>query len=684
MINSFQVGAVVTGNSFIGRKELVKQYRKQFLTKSKSSSVSIIGITRVGKTSFIKKVFDKIPETIIYSYTDLKESSSYQELWQSILMPIQEYLEKNTLITKELLEDFFKIENEELPWIKLRSIVKRIFLYLGEKQLKSIIVLDEFDYASVLFNSETKKYELFRSVISSPDYNLAAILISRRNLHDIEGQTFQSSTFRGVFDTRYFKGFNEEDLQEYYKVFENKNISLSDKSKEEIKYYAGNSPYLLSIIGNRILDRRKNLKDIDISDIFNNDCRQINDYYSDVIKHLERDNSKDRLVSFVLGPNIGITKADVEELINLGYIQNINNDYIPISKYFEDYLRNHKLNESIWERITSTERKIKLIIEAEEESLKKSYGIISQDKNVVQKEILKNTKGIEESDFKKLDSFIRSNKRDFKVDSTYFDVMSLSDSFKIIVSHWTLFCKYFNNDLLSNWEQKFRIIGTARNAPAHAHEEYLSDSIKRDVDNYCSDIQQLISRSYGFKDVSNNKNDYDGNNKNLTKSSSKQTPIKNKGVVIEKINGSIKNLFVREDVTGKEYFIYKGNSQLYVQLKSGVRIEFELKSFSAPNKPNVLFAVNYAIQSDSAIELNTKFFSGTIIEEKIDSKGNKYFLIERENAYPIKLFPNRNPIEYYNHSVGDNVFYTIEKTQSKDGKIYESAILVSDESIEVQ
>lgn len=504
MINSFQVGAVVTGNSFIGRKELVKQYKKQFLTKAKSSSVSIIGITRIGKTSFVRNVFDKIPESIIYSYSNLKESSTYQELWQTILMPIQEYLEKSNLITKELIDLFSRIEDEDLPWIKLRSTIKRIFLYLSERQLKSILVLDEFDYASELFNSETKKFELFRSVISNPDYNLVAILISRRNLHDIEGQTFQSSTFRGVFDTRYFKGFDIDDLQDYYKVFENKKIKLTKEQREEIQYYAGNSPYLLSIVGNRILDRKKNAKKIDIPDIFNNDCRQINDYYADVLKHMERDNTKNKLISFVLGPNIGITKSDVEELVNLGYIQRTeNNDYIPISKYFGDYLRNHKLNESLWEKMTATEKKIKIVIAAETEILKEKYGIIATEKNVIEKEIISNINSITPRDIDRYSAFIYSTKRDWNKETTYFDVMSLSDSFKIITLNWNIFSKYFKNDLIEDWEYKFRLIGKARNPAAHSHEEYISDSIKIDVDNYCSDIQRTIAKVYSGGTESN-------------------------------------------------------------------------------------------------------------------------------------------------------------------------------------
>lgn len=595
MINVFQVGPVVTGNSFIGRKELVNQYRKQFLNKNKSSSVSLIGITRIGKTSFIKKVFEKIPDYLIYSYSDLKESSNYVELWQSILFPIQEYLENNNLITNEILNSFSALEDESIPWIKLRSNLKKIFLYLGEKQLKTIVVLDEFDYATELFSSETKKYELFRSIISSPDYNIAAILISRRNLHDIEGQTFQSSTFRGVFDTRYFKGFNKEDLYEYYKIFNCKNIVLSESQKQKIEYYAGNSPYLLSILGNRIIDNRKNRKDIQISEIFLNDCRQINDYYADILKHLTRDKTRDKLISFVLGPNIGITRADRDELINLGYLREVDDEYIPISKFFEDYLRNNKLQESIWDKIISTEKKVKIILEKEKQELINSLAIVETENMAIELAILKLTPEIDQKDVQRYNSFIRANKRDFNVISSYFDVMSLSDCFKILKNSWLVFCKYFNDDVITKWEYKFSQIGLARNPPAHAHEEYLSDSIKIEVDSYCNDIQKSISKIVpSTAKVSKQQDAVISCELNKDNSKTENEHIKKNGVIVYKFAKCKTQKFVRDSSSNKEFFIHPAYSNEFENLFDTDSVYFNLKEFVDPqdDSKKMNFAVN--------------------------------------------------------------------------------------------
>ena len=704
MINNFQVGSVVTGKSFIGRKELIKQYRKQILNKSRSSSLSIRGLTRTGKTSFIINVFNKIPEDILYCYVDMKEPTSYYELWVCILDIVHDYLKNRKLIDEEVRDWFEVLGDEKTPWIKFVRTIKKLFSYISDNKIKTIIVLDEFDNASTIFENQTSKWELFRSLVSGADFFITAILISRRNLHEIEGQTFQSSTFKGVFDTRYFTGFNADDLEEYYDVFQKKSVILSEKQKSEIQYYAGNSPYLLSIMGNRIIDRAKNGKELDIADIFKNDCKAINDYYADILTHLTRDGRRNKLISFVLGPNIGITSSDKDELLNLGYLRKDSNKYISISKYFEDYLRNLKLNEPIWEKITTTEKKIKIIIEKERNKLKAVNGINISDKKKLEKEIMLLSNEITDVDIKRYDTFIASNKRDWNVMSTYFDVMSLTDSFNIIMSNWTVFCKYFNNEMLSSWKPKFKLIGVARNPPAHVHEEYLTEEVKRDVDNYCSDIQKYIAKVYepdteanhselstfsqNFESVTHGTQSIESvndDNKESIKTTkynephTKKTTKRLQGVILEKNINSNSLLFVKVDGKEDEYFIYREDSPTYNKLKSGNIIEFELKEFSAPGKPPKLFAVNYKILQASEEDETASKLSGRIIEEKQDKNGNKYLLIERKNEkFPLKAFSNKNPIEYYNHKVGDIVSYEIKTNKASNGIIYESAIILPD------
>lgn len=321
MDNIFCIGGQVRGSSFIGRKSEVAYFRSLFIDSNVKTAKSIIGLTRTGKSSFVDNAFLDIPETdkILYVNVTLGDFS-YYEMWQDIMWKLRKQLKRKELMDNELEELLKNFDEDNLKWVKLNHAVKDTFEYMNEIEVKVILVLDEFDKASIVFENDTKKYDMLRELLSAPKYNLFAITISRRNLNIIEGTTYQSSTLHGVLDPIYFKGFTEDDIQEYYDVLVKYDIYLTDAQKKEIEYYAGNSPYLLSIFGNKLVERKKAGKNMDVTDVFQNDCKLINDYYRDIQRHLERDGDLGRLIPFVIGPNIGVTQNDRDELINLGYL----------------------------------------------------------------------------------------------------------------------------------------------------------------------------------------------------------------------------------------------------------------------------------------------------------------------------------------------------------------------------
>lgn len=494
MDNIFCIGGQVRGASFIGRKQEVESLRNNFVKSSVKTAKSIIGLTRTGKSSFVDNAFLDIPETekILYVNVTLGDFS-YYEMWQDIMWKLKKQLQHKGLMDDEIEDLLSNFDEDELKWVKLNHSIKDTFECLNEVDIKVILVLDEFDRASIVFENDTKKYDLLRELLSSPKYNIFAITISRRNLYIIEGTTYQSSTLHGVLDPIYFKGFNETDIGEYYKVLEKYDIYLNEEQKSEIEYYAGSSPYLLSIFGNKLVERKKANKSIDITDVFQNDCKLINDYYRDIQKHLERDGDLKRLVPFVIGPNIGVTQNDRDELVNLGYLLFSEDRTIAVSEYFTQFLSINMLNFSIWDAIISVEKKIKQVIEREMGGLIDFYEVFGETIKDIEREIIKNTPGAQKN-ISMYDNFIDSTQKKFFKTCTYFDVMSLSDSLKIISNAWSVFSKYFKETEYSEWREKFDKCGKARNPVAHGHEEYITDIEKQEIDIYCKDILDSIGK----------------------------------------------------------------------------------------------------------------------------------------------------------------------------------------------
>lgn len=496
MNNVFQIGGKVQGESFVGREKQLEYFKKIYLENTGRTGKALVGLTRTGKSSFAMNVFMETSPDILYIYEDLNEWSKYNELWQDISYGIKDYLDEQHKMSDSLAANLKVMEGDNIPWIKLNRTVKKIFEELDSIGIKTILVLDEFDNATTLFNEGTKHFELFRTIFSDGKYNVSALTISRRSLHMIEGTTYQSSTFHGVLDTIPFKGFDDTDMEAYYSVFEKQGIDLDDEQKDEIEYYAGRAPFLLSIIGHYIIEAAEQQEQIDVTKIFLNKCKAINDYYRDCIQHLTRDDDLKRIIPFVIGPNVGVTQNDRDELINLGYLREEDGSLVAISRYFVNFLSANMLQISIWDNVINLEKKIKIIIENEFANIVDHYQVGGESLVAIQRNVLEAVPDISNGDVSRYDSFIANNAKVFNIQSTYLDVMSLNDSFKIIKDCWAdIFAKYFGNELYSNWSYKFEKCYRARNPIAHGHEEYLTDLDKNEVDTYCKQMFDTLADS---------------------------------------------------------------------------------------------------------------------------------------------------------------------------------------------
>lgn len=498
MYNIFQIGGQVTDGSFIGRKKILAKFKKTFLDDPLRSNKSIVGLPRTGKTSLIANTFINIPTDIIYIFINLNELSTYEEIWLDICYEISNFFKNKNLEFPEVEECIKSIENQPIIWIKMVRNIKNTFEKIAQNNYKVIIALDEFDNATDLFNGETKKFELFRTIFSDSQYTVSAIIISRRQLHTIEGTTYQSSTFHGIFDHIAFKGFDEEDMADYFQIFSDYGIILTDEQKDDIVYYAGNIPYLLSIIGHYIVETHESNEEINITEIFLNKCKAINDYYRSCIKYLEHDGNLKKIIPFIIGPNVGVTKNDKDELINLGYLQNDGEEFYAISKHFVSFLKANMVNISIWDSISNAEKMIRDLLNRELGNIIKHYQVGGKDINEIEKNVLSNILEITDADIKRYENFMKKNKEIYQKDSTYFEVLSIKDNIKIIKDCWyDIFQPYFNDTTYNEWQYKFNKIVNARNPIAHSHEEYLTDSDKIEIDAYCAEVFEVLKKNMG-------------------------------------------------------------------------------------------------------------------------------------------------------------------------------------------
>ncbi|MBP5602411.1 MAG: ATP-binding protein [Treponema sp.] len=484
-------GKVVEGKSFIGRKKLIEEYRTRFLTSGSKSNLSIVGLPRSGKTSFIKEVFRTIPDNMLYVYLSLNNFTRYQDIWIVLFDTVKEQLDSMGKKCEDNLFSFYT--QERTSHLDLNKAISKVCSFLSKEGLETIIVLDEFDSAQHLFENKTEYYGVFRTVFYEYS-NITGILISRKQLHTIEGKTPEGSTFSGIFSLDLFKGFSDEDMKEYYSVFSNGGYELSSEEKEQIQYYAGTLPFFLAILGNEIVQNINQKKKIDIVGSFKStNCEKIRQEYDRIINFLKEDGNLYKLISILLGPKIVISQNDIDELKNLGYLyDDLETDgYIGISKYFRDFLKWKNLRIDPHKSIGIVEETTRKLLIQHKAELFSKYSFNNNDDDNW-RDVLRKA-GINEYKLKNVyDKFIDTTRKNNNPSAEYFDVISLESSFKIIENEWDIFSKYFIERTLNEWKCMFDEISRIRNPIAHNHKDWVSDRDLKLVDDYCNEIIKSI------------------------------------------------------------------------------------------------------------------------------------------------------------------------------------------------
>ena len=507
MQNIFEVGGQVSGESFIGRKAEIEKFRNEFLNSKKRKVYSVIGLARSGKTSFVKKIFENLPDNIFYHYEDISLSTSYYSIWLNICLSLRDYIEnmeefppeheKYIIKVQKLVSEIVDVDTEPqlekggLIWDRFCRRIIDVFKTLKKALVPVILVFDEFDRAQSIFSLGTSQFMLFRTLFADGDINVSSICISRRKIETIEGKIYQSSTLANVMNFYPFKGFNNADMSEYYSILSNKyKIHIDDHCKERIEFYAGNLPFLLSIIGHEIVDSVEHGV-VDIDDIYSSKCHAIVNYYHDCIEQLKRDGYINKIIPFVIGPKMGVGPNDEQILSNLGYLKiDQKGRYLCICSKFSSELASYTRMYPIWDNIINLEIRLKNLLMYRAPQIALDLNIKKNTVNDAEREILAQVLSGRSTQWGTLNNFVKDGK-------SYFSVMSCSLTVRLIAKFWDDYFKmYFRNRNYSEYEHKFKKCTDARNPIAHGHQDYLSDADINEVNSYCEEFFTILSEKF--------------------------------------------------------------------------------------------------------------------------------------------------------------------------------------------
>jgi len=343
--NVFQVGNIVSGESFIGRRDILEVVRERALSAGEMGSMSLVGLTRTGKSSVVFNACDPAVLRefgIIYVLIDLNEEVDYISFWKSVVSEIHDQVYNIFRLEDRRLYGFFEQIEQCVRYEKLKTLLKNLFKQLKALHRPVLLVIDEFDGATKVFERNKHYFELLRTLTSYPmTYGLTAIVVSRRSLHVIEECTPGNSTFHGIYEAKPISGFLDDDMVIYYTVLESYDIFLDDEQKKLLQFYCGRLPYLLSLFGSHLVEAKLKCDEFPSMEFISNKLSYaIHRYHEDVLNQLVHDQHLDLLINLLEG------KAVASEIIEMFKEMGLVGDYYgtpyTVTPHFTAYLQKRR------------------------------------------------------------------------------------------------------------------------------------------------------------------------------------------------------------------------------------------------------------------------------------------------------------------------------------------------------
>ncbi len=224
-------------------------------------------------------------------WVDFSAFSSREAFFKGLVRYSFENLKRaGKTIDHELLEKASAVLAFQKAWDDMKYDMEIYFETLRAKGYYTIFVLDEFDEARTKFRDNAEAFREMRHLgYDSRQYGIAFVTTSRRSIRDIEIQSKVSSTLDGIFGKEYLTMYDDTDLCQYYGLYEDVGLHLTDIQKHRIEYYCGGHPYLLASLGFQVVERFKEVGEINIDAVFRRTQLQFSDYYELLISLLRED-----------------------------------------------------------------------------------------------------------------------------------------------------------------------------------------------------------------------------------------------------------------------------------------------------------------------------------------------------------------------------------------------------------
>lgn len=491
--NIFVVGCEATGDSFFGRAHELSIFEDE-LIRSNNRGISLVGPTRIGKSSLIGELGKRLRELpkILWVTLSMGEMDDANSFWYSVCYEIQSTLEEKGLVNNNLAMDLYWMDavfSTQNWYIQMNRRLKILLTKLKKEDIVLILNLDEFDIAPQVFEQQTNHFQLLRSLYSGGDYNVKGILSSRRRLPMIESNSDGLSTFHGVFQERTLGAFTSEDMFEISSSLGDYDIFIAEDGEffQRLYYYANNIPYLVGLCLHRLVEIYQGEMPLDadlVDKIYDDLSPSIRSYYDDLIHRLRGDGLLEDTCKLCV---YDLNYLETNRLNNsmeyaMGILESLGilykGNYQGVERYyaftqdFTIYLKVQNISYDSWDVLTQCELRMKdIFLQVYPQLDKYSYNTLLFKQEEVRRHLDLQYPKLN-LDLNKMRNFGR-DLNNHKKNPTLIDVITLNQIIVYIIRQWSEFQKCFPGEE-AKWKDALNCIKEVRNPMAHSNAHHVA------------------------------------------------------------------------------------------------------------------------------------------------------------------------------------------------------------------
>lgn len=506
--------------NFIGRKSVLAEMKRNVVHDNKISNYHVVGLPRIGKSSLLKAFREMIQQNhynldLIVIYISLDQCDNSQKMWEMIGKGLRKELKKKYSSSKKYAPfeeelEFEGIDDNNIDYDYVCSVARsmKVVGFFG------LVLIDEFDNFSTIATKATVGN--FRTLFSSSDYGIRAVIASRRMVERIEKEIEGAVNSNvSILAPTFINGcklkvFNEEDMIDYWTIISRKiGRAISEKYIQEVHYYVGNHPCLLNLLNGSYWAEQKSYNYIcdDSSSIKMSEelLNKLHDAFNwSVWRDLEKWQLLRSLILSTWGPDENIPNEELSELERYGVIdinQNLSEPdgpiRIAISRYFTEWMNLKRYILPFGDEWSKAEGNMRKIVKffCDEMYHGNETNMINhlQTKNINSNyEIDVDPRYTAKGRFDSMKKKMRKNINKYPDMSTspidYSDPSDLPEIFFKREWHW--FGQVFGNKW-EDWSDKFSTINEVRNIKLHNNPGIPQVRIEL-AKKYCHEINEKI------------------------------------------------------------------------------------------------------------------------------------------------------------------------------------------------